>query len=483
MEDAEIVAALPAQLRERIGQERFTLWFDGHTKFALCGDRLTVYAASPFTRDWLRRKFAGDLRACCRAMAAIDVHVEFDVDTSLASTCAEKEVAACNGEVATRHQAAGQLPVAEKVRARGALQRADSSAHGIGNHNVAARRPEPSLAALVVGNSNDCAFKAAELVARRRQQASPVLLYGPTGVGKTHLLRAVRAEHRRAHPTARAVYLTAEQFTSGFVDALRGSGLPSFRQKCRGADLFLLDDLQFFAGKRASRDELLHTMDTLQAEGRQLMVAADRGPAELQMLGREVVSRLSAGLYCQIEPPDYAMRMEMVRSLALELRLAIDDEVASLVATEITATARELRGALYRLQAVSATLGKPIGRELAAQSLVELAQQSTPVVRLSDVEQAVCDVFGVERNDLRSDRKSRSIHEPRMLAMWLARKYTRAPWSEIGQFFGRRAHSTVIAAHRRVEKLIQSEGQIGLANQSCAVEDAIRRLETAIRTA
>ena len=130
------------------------------------------------------------------------------------------------------------------------------------------------------------------MTARGLQQASPVLLYGPTGVGKTHLLRSIRAEYRRRHSRARAIYLTAEQFTTSFVEALRGSGLPSFRQKCRGADLLLIDDLQFFPGKRASLEELLHTIDAVAAEGRRLVLASDRGLAELRTLGHELVSRL-----------------------------------------------------------------------------------------------------------------------------------------------------------------------------------------------
>src|SRR4029077_14575864 len=116
-----------------------------------------------------------------------------------------------------------------------------------------------------------------------------------TGAGKTHLLRSIRTEYRQRHSRARAIYLTAEQFTTSFVEALRGSGLPSFRQKCRGADLLLIDDLQFFPGKRASLEELLHTMDAVAAEGRRLVIASDRGLAELRMLGNDLVSRLSGG--------------------------------------------------------------------------------------------------------------------------------------------------------------------------------------------
>jgi chromosomal replication initiator protein len=295
-------------------------------------------------------------------------------------------------------------------------------------------------------------------------------------VGKT-ICRAIVREYRRRHPRARAVYLSAEQFTTSFVEALRGSGLPSFRQKCRGADLLAIDDLQFFAGKARTLEELQHTVDTLLGEGRQLALASDRGLADLRSLGPELWSRLAGGLVCEIEPPEFATRLGILRRLREELRLTVGDDVLARVASQITAGARELRGALHRLQAMSAAFEQPISAEMADAALRELARQCTRAVRLADVEQAVCDVFGVEPAQLRSDRKGRSVSEPRMLAMWLARKYTRAAWSEIGQFFGRRSHSTVIAAHRRVERLISAQGEIGLDDRSCRVEEAIRRLE------
>jgi chromosomal replication initiator protein len=279
------------------------------------------------------------------------------------------------------------------------------------------------------------------------------------------------------------VYLSAEQFTTGFVEALRGSGLPSFRQKCRGANLLAIDDLQFFVGKARTLEELQYTVDTLLADGRQLVLASDRSLGELRSLGPELSSRLAGGLVCQIEPPEFATRLGILRRLRDELRLVAEEDVLARVAGQITAGARELRGALHRLQAMSAAFGEPITMDMADAALRELARQCTRPVRLADVEHAVCDVFGVEPAQLRSERKGRNVSEPRMLAMWLARKYTRAAWSEIGQFFGRRSHSTVIAAHRRVERMISAQGEIGLGDRPCRVEEAIRRLETALRTA
>jgi chromosomal replication initiator protein len=469
-EDIQVGADLQARLAEMIGQDRFELWFRPQTQFRLSDGGLTVVAASAFTRDWLRRNFAAEVRACCQAVTGRDLRVEFEVDESLSPTPHEGH----ESNPPMRPDEPSPRPKSREKMSTEPIPRAPRKP---------AARPEPTLPTLVVGAANEYAFRAAEVTARGLQQASPVLFCGVTGVGKTHLLRAIRTDYRHSHPRVRAVYLTAEQFITGFVEALRGSGLPSFRQKCRGADLLLLDDLQFFAGKRASLDELLHTLDVLLAEGRQLVLASDRSLAELQPLGKELVSRLASGLVCNIQLPDFAMRLAIVRRLSCDMGLAIDDEVAGLVATQISTGARELRGALHRLQAVGLAFEQPISRHLAASALADLAQQCTRHVRLSDVERAVCDVFGVEAVVLRSERKSRSIHEPRMLAMWLARKYTRAPWSEIGQFFGRRSHSTVISAHRRVEKLIRSQAVIGLSHETCGVEEAIRRVEAALRTA
>jgi chromosomal replication initiator protein len=279
------------------------------------------------------------------------------------------------------------------------------------------------------------------------------------------------------------LYLTAEQFTTSFVEAIRGSGLPSFRQKCRGANLLLIDDVQFFVNKQRTMEELQHTIDTLLADGRQIVLSSDRSLAELRSLGPELLSRLAGGLICQIEPPEFATRLGILRQHCSQVGLTLEEDVLLMVAAEIHAGARELRGALHRLHAMSQAADEPITRDMAQRALADLARHTVRSVRLADVQKAVCDVFGVEPAQLRSDHKGRFLSEPRMLAMWLARKYTRAPWSEIGQFFGRRSHSTVIAAHRRVERLISTQADVELSDRSCNVEEAIRRLESALRSA
>jgi chromosomal replication initiator protein len=472
MDDANFAAALRVELVARIGMERYELWFGSQARICLEAGRLVIRAANTFVRDWLRRNFADDLSTCGAAVTGQQMAVEFEVDPSIGN-CGFRHPEGARG---CRLQTSSSNPQSE-------IQDPKSNAPPAINSAAAKRQGPPSLSQFAVGPSNEYAFRCAELTASGLQQASPLVLWGGTGFGKTHLLRAVQAEYRRRHPRATALYLTAEQFTTSFVEALRGTGLPSFRQKYRGAELLLLDDVQFFIGKPRTIEELQHTLDTLTTAGRQLVLASDRNLAGLRPLGTDVISRLAGGLVCEIAPPEFATRLAIARRFCDELGLDADDGVLSLVASQITAGAREIRGALHRLQAMRAATGQPLSRESAESAINELARQQARTVRLPDVEQAVCDVFGIEAKQLRSESKGRLQSEPRMLAMWLARKYTRAPWSEIGEYFGRRSHSTVISAHRRVEKLISSQAQIGVGDAPCGVEEAIRRVEQALRTA
>ena len=280
-----------------------------------------------------------------------------------------------------------------------------------------------------------------------------------------------------------AIGLTSEEFTTQFLEALNRRSLPSFRQKYRTVDVLLVDDIQFLARKRATLEELLYTIDTLHHRGSQIVLASDRGPNDLQKVSTELVSRISSGLAIPMDLPDYETRSGIIRNLGIRMKVDLDEEVVSMIASQVTGSARQLRGALNRLLAGSVALGQPITPELARPALTEFSRQNTPSVGLPDIQRAVCEVFGVEPASLKSSRKSRSVTEPRMLAMWLARKYTRSALSEISDFFGRRSHSTVISANKKVESLLKAHKEITVADRPCHLEEAIRRVESALRRA
>jgi chromosomal replication initiator protein len=223
--------------------------------------------------------------------------------------------------------------------------------------------------------------------------------------------------------------------------------------------------------------ELLHTIDTLMRERRQLVFAADRSPAELAELGPELTTRLASGMVCRIDPPDYATRLGIVGQLARRMKLQLPQDAQEYIAAKLTNHARELSGALCRLRATSEALSRPITRALAEEALGEMIHHSSRVVRLGDIERAVCDVFGLDPASLQADDKSTRVSHPRMLAMWLARKHTRAALSEIGHYFGRRSHSTVVSAQKRVDGWMSAGQPLHLAERTWEVDEAIRQVE------
>jgi chromosomal replication initiator protein len=325
------------------------------------------------------------------------------------------------------------------------------------------------------------ALAAVEIAAARPGELSPLVIHGPSGVGKTHLLETTCSRAREQHPGIQAVFLSAEQFTTAFLQALHGGGLPGFRRTCRAAELLVIDDLQFFAGKKATLQELQQTIDALCRQGRQIVLGSDRELDALGDLGSDLLTRLRGGMTARIMPPDYEVRRGIVAAIARSRGLALPDDVIHHVATSMTRHARELFGAVNRLEATGHMLGLPITLDLAREALADLARSSGRSMRLADIDRAVCAAFGIEPGVLQSNRRSRAVSHPRMLAMHLARRHTRAALAEIGSYFGRRSHSTVVAAHKTVVGWITTKTPIVLAEAAWDVEEAIRRVEDILR--
>ncbi len=305
----DIVSSLCAVLADKVGKERFALWFGSGARFRLDHGSLTIGVPNRFFRDWIRANFRREIETACVETLGKCPAIKFSVDgghDGAAGPPADAAQADANGA-----QADDASPRREAAATAAAPAASGETSPG-GGAPAGSRRKFASLASFVTGQSNQLAFVSAEMVARRPGQITPLVIHGPTGVGKTHLLEGIWSACRRANRGQTAVYLSAEQFTSLFLEALRGSGLPNFRRKYRGVGVLILDDLQFLVGKRATQVELLHTVDTMLREGRQLVFSADRPPAELAELGPELTTRLSGGMVCRLSrrtsPPGWAWR-------------------------------------------------------------------------------------------------------------------------------------------------------------------------------
>lgn len=505
MDEKEVVSAIRATLADKVGQERFDLWLGPSCRLSLRGEALLVELPNRFSQDWVRSHFRDEIEAASAERLGKPTAVEFRVDATLARTSDGERN--CRQSGRTNAEAppptnAGARPTTairkehaesardeleprhELVGPRDELVESAVSFPRNGAKPAAHRRKFSTLEGFVVGASNRLAHASARMVAEQPGRMSPLLVHGPTGVGKTHLLEGILSATRSARPGIHAVYLSAEQFTTHFLEALRGgSGLPNFRRKYRGVELLIIDGLQFFAGKDATVSELLHTTDTLMREGRQLVFAADRPATDLRQLSDGLMTRLSAGLVCGIDPPDYPTRVGILQQLARSRGMSLGDDVAEFVATHLTAHARELCGALNRLEAAARMLHKPITRPMAEDALAEMIRHNSCTVRLADVDQAVCEVLGLEAEMLQSAGRGKQVSQPRMLAMWLARKHTRAALSEIGRHFGRRSHSTVLSAQKTVGGWLANQSTLELSGRRWNVEEMVRRIEERLRQA
>jgi len=458
----EIVSALRKSLAGKVGKKRFGLWFGGSTRLELDGDALTIATPSRFLGEWLRTTFRKHIEAACDEVLQFRPELKFRTCSTSGDGDEKSSTSQINpqSDPISRKSSSKTSPVKQ--------QRQRGPGRGLSE-----------LKSFATGNNvgNRTALASAELVVHQPGQFSPLLLHGPSGVGKTHLLEGILSEIRKRKRNAAAVYLTAEEFMTHFVEAIRGGGLPSFRQKYRHAKLLLIDDIQFLSGKRSTLVELLSTVDTLIKSGQQLVLTADRPLSKLTELGPELLTRLNGGNVCGIEPPDHSARLEIVAQMVKRLGMTVPKNVQRFITSRLTSNARTISGALCRLQATSQAFGQPITLSMAEESLSELIRNNSQAVRLDDIQKAVCETFGLEPDSLQSTRKSKSVSHPRMLAMWLARKHTRVALSEIGQFFGRRSHSTVISAQKRVERWLTEGAPVDVADHRWTADEAIREVE------
>jgi chromosomal replication initiator protein len=307
--------------------------------------------------------------------------------------------------------------------------------------------------------------------------ANPLVLYGSVGTGKTHLLEGVYAGLRTTRPDWRLRFLAAEEFTNRFLHAMRHGKLGTFRDQFRDCDALLLDDVGFLVGKKATQEEFLHTFDALLSGGRQVVLTCDCHPRLADELSREIIDRLLGGAIWGVVPPDGATRLHILRHKGGQGDPFIPDEVLKFLAGKLRGNVRELEGALHSLRHYSRVADRPVDLDLAWEALGELLRHAIRVVRLDDVDRAVCQVLHFERGTLQSRERAWAVSHARMLAMFLARKHTMASFSEIGHFFGRRTHSTVVAAEKKIRRWLDDDKDLCLVDQRLGVRELTERIE------
>lgn len=475
----ETISQVQATLSASVGSSRYDLWLNSQTQWNYDQEILTLRFTSEFAQQLCQKMLGKEISAALLEVTRDpQCQVRYEVsadDQQGGNTCPDHDLDQSNMQWPSKSEHPTVAPL-QSVQREVESQQAGRSEAGI----MEVGHGADLWSQIVPGKSNQMAFAAVNLISAEPGKLTPLVIHGPTGTGKSMMLSALAMRLRTGCRLKRVVWMTSEQFTNDFTEALRGGGLPMFRRKYRDVDALLLDDFQFFAGKRSTMAEVRHTIDNLLRSGKQVVVAVDRGLGELDELGDELLGRLRSGLVAPVLSLDRSIRTNLLIQLTRNAGIQIQADAIEQLADRIPGDGRLIRGVVHRLMAVSSVSPGVLNWDRCWDAVHDLIQSSQPVVRMSDIERVVCGVFGLNQDCLQSKSKIRSISQPRMLAMFLARKYTPAAYNEIGHYFGRRRHSTVISAEKTVETWLQANAKVDGVRQ-LTVRDVIRQVESQLQ--
>jgi chromosomal replication initiator protein len=458
--DQEQWLRVKGRLRAEVGEDIFSSWFARMELEALDGETVHLSVPTRFLKSWIQAHYAERVLGCWRGeqpnLRRIDLAVRSAVIRSIVPPkCAEPPVAPRNNRE-SRFDGAELRPAAAPIIA----------AHeALGGSPLDARLTFESF---VVGRSNTLAHAAAKQVADARRgdpvMFNPLYIHAGVGLGKTHLLQAIAWAGNR-HSDRKVLYLTAERFVYGFVSALRSQTAIAFKEALRGIDVLVIDDLQFLQGK-STQAEFSHTLNSLIDAGRQVVIAADRPPADIENLDERVRSRLAGGLVVEMGMLAEELRLQILVSRVAAARahhpgFEVPQPVLAHIARSVTQNGRDLEGAINRLLAHSKLTGQPVTMELAEREIRDLIRPTEPRrVKIEDIQRIVARHYNVSRGDLLSSRRTANVVRPRQVAMYLAKVLTLRSLPEIGRRFGGRDHTTVLHAVRKIENLVGNDNSL-----------------------
>lgn len=438
-----IWAAAQQFLRSMLNNsEIYNLWFAPLRATMLDGDLLTIEVANEFCEVWLKDNYLDLLREVLALASGRTLEVAFQVNPAAAAGLGKP------GEPALAEKASlAEDPHPERV---GGVAREFPF------------NPKNTFDTFVVGNNNTFAHAAAIAVAQAPGKSyNPLFLYGGVGLGKTHLLHAIGQHVPKHKKHARVTYVSTEKFTNEFIDAIQNNQLVRFRRKYRQSDVFLIDDIQFLAGKERIQEEFFHTFNTLHEARKQIVLSCDRPASEIQGLEQRLISRFEWGLVTDLQPPDVETRLAILRKKEKLMGVELPNEIVEFLAQRIRTNVRRLEGALVRVTSFASLTGRKLTLEVVEGLLREiLHEEGRFTINIDTIQKKVAEHFDIRLADMTSKRRPEHIAFPRQVAMYLSRHMTESSLNTIGEAFGGRDHGTVLHACRLVKDRMQIDPQV-----------------------
>jgi len=472
------IEAIHKALAEKLGEQTYRIWFKNSATFSLvfpesggAREYLKISVPNLFVANWVENHFLHQIQQAVLAATGRNLKVTFAVDAGHSADSFRSSVL----REPIERQPDGTSKVGGYVPSAGADRCLPTAKRKTG------KRLELTLGTFVVGPSNELAYNAAKQIAReQRSPFNPLFVHGGYGLGKTHLLQGMCNEVSAKRPTCNWLYLSAEEFANRFVLALKTKKLETFRQKMRQTDLLAIDDIHFLANKPSTQEEFLHTFNTINLAGKQIILASDAHPKMIGQLSEKLVSRFISGMVVKIEAPDFQTRCQICRQYAARVygksalsvrdtsvasrkdapRSHVSESVIRYIAENLRSSIRELEGALLKVIAYSELQNEKITLPMAQSVLAEHLERCDPIVHVCDIESAVATYFGVTPTNIHSSKKNKTVSLARHFSMYLARKLTKMSSCEIGRFMGNKNHATVLLACKNIEDMIRQNAQV-----------------------
>ena len=419
--------ACKKDLERRIDPHNFISHIAPITISATTDDEVTLMVPSAFSQGWIERNVLGEIAEAIGRVAGGGRKINFVVSAPRA-----KEV---------------RPPVQVKAKQR----------------KVASVRLNPlyTFKTFVCGKSNEFAYASSlQAALNPGTKYNPLYIYGGVGLGKTHLLQSISQFILDKHPDWSVLYLSSDQFVTQMISRMQKGQMEEFRNTFRNLDVLLIDDIQFIAGKPATQEEFFHTFNELFHAGKQIVITSDQFPKDIKKLEDRLRSRFASGLIADIQPPDLETKIAIIRTKAEANGYNLPEDVIHFLAETIKSNIRELEGCMARVVAFSSLKGVPIDLVLARDVLHDVYSNAQKHIGIPQIQKTVTEYFGLKPNDLKSKNRSRNLSVPRQIAMYLCREITDESLPQIGKVFGGRDHSTVIHAHQKIKKEVETNTKI-----------------------
>lgn len=427
-------------IRQRVSSDSFERWFSGVSVVGATPDAVTLGVPNPIHQFFIESNYSSLLNAAVEEVCGASLNLIFD----------------CSGDSQTEAKIEKET---SDVAPRAALPARNAAASSSNASIPTGMNPSYAFESFIVGANNQFAHAASQAVANSPARTyNPLFIYGGPGLGKTHLLQAIGHHILATKKNAKVVYLRSEQFTNEFIDAIQNNALVAFRKRYRQADILMIDDIQFFAGKGATQEEFFHTFGALHDGHKQIVLSSDRPPSEIANLEQRLVSRFEWGMTAEIQPPDMETRIAILQGKASRMHIEIEHWVMEFLADKIRSDVRRLEGALMRVAAYKSLSGQPLNLEALEHLLRDVLQeQARKAVTIDQIQKRVAEHFDIRLADMTSKRRQASVAYPRQIAMYLSREMTPSTLIEIGDAFGGKDHGTVIHACKLVKKRMEED--------------------------